>query len=334
MFLDKVTYYNYEMLNVYEQDIYDGLCRGLSNYQAEISLDSCDKDSLSKVFMFVLYDHPEIFWASGGYSYTVYPDHVTVRPKYTISASQKTKLSNKLNDTVSKIIRGAYLMDGLYEMVLYCHDYIVSHSEYDLKAKDKPSSNVYAGTAYGCLVEGKAVCAGYAKAFQLLLQKLGIGCGYISGVLHNGGRHAWNYVFFGNAFYYVDVTFDDPVYSGNSTGKDRIMHNWFFVTTEEIERNRRVTYEGYCPVCDKIVYNYYYQKGLFFRTFDIDLIKESVFTVDPRKGIEMKFGNQAAFEKAIGELIQNRRWCEIIQAKQIVYNTDSLFFVIDILGRK
>ena len=48
-------------------------------------------------------------------------------------------------------------------------------------------------TAYGCLVEGRAVCAGYAKAFKLLLGRCGISCYYVVGEA-GGGKHGWNCV--------------------------------------------------------------------------------------------------------------------------------------------
>ena len=63
-------------------------------------------------------------------------------------------------------------------------------------------------TAYGALVEGKSVCAGYARAYQLLMQAVGIPCFYLSGI---GGSepHAWNLVRLDGKWYYTDPTWGD-----------------------------------------------------------------------------------------------------------------------------
>ena len=48
-------------------------------------------------------------------------------------------------------------------------------------------------TAYGCLIEKKAVCQGYAGVFNLLAAKAGI-CSIAVPGEAGGGSHAWNYV--------------------------------------------------------------------------------------------------------------------------------------------
>ena len=62
-------------------------------------------------------------------------------------------------------------------------------------------------TAYSALVNRQTVCAGYARAFQYLLQQLGIPCYYCTG--YAGESHAWNIVSLDDGYYNVDVTWDD-----------------------------------------------------------------------------------------------------------------------------
>ena len=62
--------------------------------------------------------------------------------------------------------------------------------------------------AYGALVEGSAICEGYAKAFKLLCNRAGIACEIVGGTV-NGEAHMWNYVQIGGDYYLVDATFDD-----------------------------------------------------------------------------------------------------------------------------
>ena len=62
-------------------------------------------------------------------------------------------------------------------------------------------------SAYSALVNGRTVCAGYARAFQYLMQRLGIPCYYCTG--YAGEDHAWNIIKLGEDYYNVDVTWDD-----------------------------------------------------------------------------------------------------------------------------
>ena len=68
----------------------------------------------------------------------------------------------------------------------YVHDALASAVTYDLTADMNQS-------AYSALVNGKSdIIAGYARAYQYLLQQLGIPCYYCTG--YSGGDHAWNIV--------------------------------------------------------------------------------------------------------------------------------------------
>lgn len=86
------------------------------------------------------------------------------------------------------------------------HDYLITHVTYDrqqLKTKDH-TSNVF--SAYGALFEKKAVCSGYARAFMIYAKLLDIPSLYVTSEVLD---HAWNYVYDGTAWVYVDVTWDD-----------------------------------------------------------------------------------------------------------------------------
>ncbi|MDR3282329.1 MAG: transglutaminase-like domain-containing protein [Candidatus Methanoplasma sp.] len=94
--------------------------------------------------------------------------------------------------------------------------YLVDNVTYDPNFKDGAKSSPYDHDAYGALVDnddGKryAVCEGYAKAFQLLADKLGIPCMTVFGTATPSlEAHAWNYVKMDNGNWYaVDSTWND-----------------------------------------------------------------------------------------------------------------------------
>jgi len=71
----------------------------------------------------------------------------------------------------------------------------------------------YIRTAYGALVNGKAVCEGYARLYKAVMNRLGVQCELVSGYYIDGEAfepHMWNYVQDeGGRWYAVDVTMND-----------------------------------------------------------------------------------------------------------------------------
>lgn len=61
--------------------------------------------------------------------------------------------------------------------------------------------------AYGALMEGQAVCQGYAYAFKMLCDQAQIPCWIVTGYYKE--PHAWNYVLLNGNYYQVDITWDD-----------------------------------------------------------------------------------------------------------------------------
>ena len=124
----------------------------------------------------------------------------------------------KLTDKKVKEIMTSLDLEGKtdYKKVKAVHDYICEHAEYD----NERSGDDIGGTehtAYGALVEGKAVCQGYANALYRLLLESGVDCRIINGegVEPGGliGSHSWNIVSIGGVYFYVDTTWDDSTES-------------------------------------------------------------------------------------------------------------------------
>ena len=88
------------------------------------------------------------------------------------------------------------------ERIRAAHDYICRHVIYDEGCEDGGYNPVQ--TAYGALINGKAVCQGYSNAFQMLMESLGIPASVVI-----GDDHAWNAVWVDGHISYIDVTWDD-----------------------------------------------------------------------------------------------------------------------------
>ena len=133
-----------------------------------------------------------------------------------------------------------------YEKILYIHDWIVDNTEYETK-KVANTAN-----AYGCIVNNKAICEGYARAFKYLMDKLNIPCVLVSGdaIDENGKseRHAWNYVYINNNWYAIDTTWDDPIIIGNGKINENIKYKYFLKGSSTMKKDHitsgQITEEG------------------------------------------------------------------------------------------
>ena len=96
-----------------------------------------------------------------------------------------------------------------YEKVSAIHDYICDNVEYEAAADEKDIKR----TAYGALIEGRAVCQGYSVSLYRLLLEAGIDNRIVfgEGVSPDGtaGAHTWNIVELYGKYYYMDITWDD-----------------------------------------------------------------------------------------------------------------------------
>ena len=125
---------------------------------------------------------------------------------YYDSAEQEAEVSSKIVEALA----GLDLERKTdYEKVLAIHDYICRNTEYK-SAEDLGDTG---RTAYGALVNGKAVCQGYCVLFYRMLLEAGVDNRMVfgTGVGPDGttASHTWNIVDLYGHYYYVDITWDD-----------------------------------------------------------------------------------------------------------------------------
>lgn len=147
-------------------------------------------------------DHPELFWLDTSYSCKYKPNgeciQITLQYNTTVNSLEDAKQNFYSN--AQAIIDGAKQFPSVLEKEKYVHDMLLAKVEYDPLAAMNQS-------AYSAMVNGESVCAGYARAFQYIMQELGVPCYYCTG--YSGEDHAWNIVKLDKGYYNVDVTWDD-----------------------------------------------------------------------------------------------------------------------------
>ncbi len=106
------------------------------------------------------------------------------------------------------------------------HDWMVNYANYDETYADVSQ------TIEGFMFNRTAVCAGYAKTFEYFMYVLGIPCETIT-----GGDHAWNRVAVNGQWLYIDVTWDDPIYTYNGVRRDKLSYEYYLITEAQMSRD-------------------------------------------------------------------------------------------------
>lgn len=189
----------------------DTLVRELKECQAIIDISDFNlPTSGNGVIMEIINRHPELFYVDSGFSYAYNPRTgmiTSVRPEYictdkTAIARMQAEIDEATENALEFVPENASEL----EAALALHDFLDTHCEYAENLAGTHIRNIY-----GALVEREAVCAGYAVAYSYLLGKVGIESDYVGSDPMN---HAWNMIKVNGKSYHVDVTWDDPVFSG------------------------------------------------------------------------------------------------------------------------
>ena len=162
-------------------------------------------------------DNPQYYWLSTKVIYGGINEQIILMPcvfdDYA-DGSKRVSLNLKIDSNVERFINNARELNSKskYRMAKQVHDDIAGEVNYGYDDQNNPLDTAYAHSIVG-VMDGdsstNAVCEGYAKAYQLVLNALGINNVYVVGI-GNGGGHAWNMVELDDRqYYWVDVTWDD-----------------------------------------------------------------------------------------------------------------------------
>jgi len=186
-------------------------------------------------FMAVIGDHPELFWMDTAYGckYLSNGNCAAIYLQFNSTASNLEENKQKFESAADAIVQGAQALPTDYDKEVYVHDTLISKVSYNLNAPMNQS-------AYSALVGGQTVCAGYARAYQYMMQKLGVPCYYCTGFA--GENHAWNIVSLDDGYYNVDPTWDDT---------DPNTYDYFNKSDSDFSTNHmRKDLSVYLPACN------------------------------------------------------------------------------------
>lgn len=151
------------------------------------------------------------------------------RTVYLAYENNPKKTAGKQEEIITKVmeITAEIISEDMtdLEKELAINEYLCNTIEYDEEALDNAIENdfIYVDeryndsfNAYGALINGKCVCAGYAAAFKLLAEEAGLETIVVTGFLDGSYAHAWNKVNIEGEWQVVDVTNNDTDYLKNA----------------------------------------------------------------------------------------------------------------------
>ena len=143
------------------------------------------------------------------------------------TTEQISSMRQELRDEAQKVTSSLNISQKSdYQKIVAIDDYLCDTVYYP----DEPYIS-YDYIPYGALIDGRAVCDGYARATKILCDYVDLECIYVHGYCGDNpdeGGHAWNLVKIDGSYYQLDVTWNDA--GGN---KD------YFLVTDSFMRNSR-----------------------------------------------------------------------------------------------
>lgn len=203
------------------------------NSNINVSAYKLSYEELETYYNQVLNAHPELFyvrnhsvsWISGSSYVTSIKQNYDADITKDEIATEISKFNGVVDQAVSLVTSD---MED-YEKALVIHDWLATHCAYDYESYLAGTVQADSYTAYGALVNKKAVCEGYSKTYRYLMEdKLGIPCEIVSS---SSMSHAWNMIQIDGKYYHVDVTWDDPVW--DSIG--RVRHTYFLLSDKAMQ---------------------------------------------------------------------------------------------------
>ena len=233
---------------------YDNIAAGIEASLASISVyngeNYISEAELGIVIDAYVRDYAHHFWLGKAYTYSYNKYGVTkYTPQYTMAGATLEQAKAELYAAADEIL--ALIDDSMtdYEKELVIHDALVQRIVY-------LDGTTHAHDAYGALVEGYAVCEGYAEAFQYLLHRAGIQSFLVIGSSRGEG-HEWNVALIDGEYYHVDPTWNDQ--------GDTIFHAYFNTSDAVIEEDHYIDPTVYAmPVCDTMDAHYFTVSGSSF----------------------------------------------------------------------
>lgn len=281
----------------------------IRTHPEEIEIPVLDTESFDDVFCAISYDNPDLLCLKNEGRIEMRGEKCFFIPQYTADAEACDAHCAQMLQKAEEILGGIEENMSDYSRELYLHDEVCKRLQY------AHTDDSVGYTTYDALVLGRAVCEGYARSMQLLLNRAGIPCYLVTGVgVDIDGRtegHMWNVVTVGGENYYLDATWDDL----DAEEIDSFSHAFFNLDEQTIAK----THLNIVPqdnACTATSANYYVAEGLLLPSFNAS--DRRVLTRELREAmqtgentIEVCFATDEAFRAAQEALVDRQELSDL-----------------------
>ncbi len=284
--LDRKEYLCYKNLTTTQKTAYDYMYdSALKMDKALFYVGECTAQDVAVAFHALTYDCPYLIWLPSSYGVSEQKKGTFVsfvdsdgKYGYSMTPTQRDLNLDMLYNEVNLFITQNLLPDMTdYEIELAVHDWLCNQITYNKEAADsvktyEEKNYAYAWTPFGSIVKDSAVCAGYARSLQMVLNYVGIECGSLR-VKSKGEMHMVCIANIDDKWVYVDPTWNDKEACGliythdyfNLTYEEmKSTHNIFEPWENVLEKGEKLNsnFNIYLPQSDSEELNYYKVQGL------------------------------------------------------------------------
>jgi hypothetical protein len=216
------------VIDSYYPGVEDYIAKALRNKEQVIDVSEygISQNNIVYAFKSAVFDNPDIFYVDASqinYKYNKFTGAIQyITPTYICGFDKIPSMTKKFNKAVKSFLSGISGSLSSFDKALIIHDRLAVHCEYKQKS-------LLSFTAYGCMVEGKAICEGYSRAFCYLMSKLGVESKTIN---NTSALHCWNYVKLSGKWYNVDITGDDP----KPDNEGYVSHKYFLISDSQLKK--------------------------------------------------------------------------------------------------
>ncbi len=325
VFADK---FYFSQLSEEEQLAYKEVYQGVLDHQEKIYVHSEKPEIVNSILGAVSFDFGELFWIDGSATSIAYEapiggdKYTVVEPSYIYSVEERQQRESEIEAATEQIISGIPAGYTEYEKIKYIYEYLVNSVTY---VEDAPDNQ----NLYSALVGKESVCAGYARATQYLLNKMGIFCIYVVGSTVQEGKtesHAWNTVRCNEKYYYVDVTWADAVESPTE-----LLYDYLCCSEAGLAGTHTPDANYAYPDCVSEDLNYYRMNGMFYETANRKQILDAMYeSIDIKENRTIfKFADSVTYEEGKSLILQDlinraaRRLAERYHLTEVTYSYEA-----------
>ena len=316
--------YAHNTLSEEQQVVYDEMLDAIMNMEEKVLLSTKDRSDVQTCYNAICADYGEIFWvdrcSSGESLLFGRPFAVSFAVEYAYTPEEVVDYRKQMQPVIDGYLERLAECESDYEKTEVLYRKLLREVDYDMSAENNQNIlSVFLGK--------KTVCQGYACATQYLLQQAGIPCVIITGTAQ-GQPHAWNMALLDGDHYYIDVTWGNTDFLGESgTPAGDIDYSYLNITSDELLINHQPKVDFPLSTCDSLENNYYVKKNLYFDRWDADAIGAKFARAFEKEKdcVSVKFADSGLLAQAKDYFIDDRHitdHCKGITQIYYVQDTD------------